>query len=520
MTAKQQDMILPQHYQSVTIRFARKGDVEGAKQIAAKFGKELGFVNIATLREAQEKDWLLVAAEWNFETDSDEIVGFVNYRIKQDKNCTLYNIAVRKDAQRKGIGTRLLNVLKKIVHLEGGEGAYIQLKCPAELPANAFYEKHQFTQLTVEEGKKRQLKVWRYNLLRHVDLYEAIARYENTAKFFTSLTVKPDEIRNLHRLWHQHAHNYPWKYGEPNPFQRALISPIVAKKKTFAFVKEMKRTGEIQEMMFDSGGYFVQTGEISYYDLHRRLYEIYQQEDWADILVLPDNPPLSQDSVAEAEQKIRQTVEGSLKLYHDLPESLRCKTMPVVQATRSEHVDYCLRHYLDKSYNFKRIGFGSFPTSGSKNSINRLNTSALMLLRQIVHGLGKDGPKIHTFGISTPPAIYLLSLVGVHSFDSNGWMRSGGYGLVFLPFMRGYLVTFNSRRHETLNKHDFEKWKYLVDHDCPFCESFERLSKNRWYRIMHNLVVMTELETHHRIPKNEVLENLSNSYYRILKNLN
>ena len=162
MTRDQQNTILPQHYQSVTIRLARENDVEGAKHIASQCSKELGFVNIATLKQAQEKGWLLVAAEWNFETDSDEVIGFVNYRIKQDKNCTLYDIAVKKEARRQGIGTRLLNRLKKIVHYEGGEGAYIHLKCPVELSANTFYEKHQFTLLGVEEGKKRPLNVWRY----------------------------------------------------------------------------------------------------------------------------------------------------------------------------------------------------------------------------------------------------------------------------------------------------------------------------------------------------------------------
>ncbi len=307
--------------------------------------------------------------------------------------------------------------------------------------------------------------------------------------------------------------------GTPNPFQRVLISPIVSHKRTFDFVRELKRTGETQAVMFDSGGYFVQKGDITYYDLHRKLYELYQREDWADIYVLPDNPPLSKDSLAEAEAKIKQTVEGSLRLYGDLPEAIRQKTMPVVHATQSEHLDYCLRNYTKAPYRFKRIGFGSFSTSGASNSINRLNVNVLMLLRQLARMLAEDGIGLHTFGISTPPAIYLLSLVGVRSFDSNGWMRSGGYGLIFLPFMRGYLVTFNSRRHGSLNEVEFTRWKESVGHNCPFCESFDQLSERRWHRIMHNLTVMAELETHQRTPQIEVLQTLSAKYYRLLKTL-
>src|SRR5690606_26764723 len=122
---------------------------------------------------------------------------------------------------------------------------------------------------------------------------------------------------------------------------------------------------------------------------------------------------------------------------------------------------------------------------------------------------------VHSFGISTPPAIYLLSLAGITSFDSNGWMRSGGYGLVFLPFMRGHLVTFNSRSHKALSEADFQRWKGEVGHDCPFCETFDTQSKDRWYRNMHNLTVMAELETHQRLPRLDMLQALSRDYYRI-----
>lgn len=193
--------------------------------------------------------------------------------------------------------------------------------------------------------------------------------------------------------------------------------------------------------------------------------------------------------------------------------------MPVVHGSRIGHIEYCKRHYLHGDVRFSRLGFGSFPTSGSKNTINRLNAQALFLLRDLSQELSQYKIGLHTFGISTPPAIYLLSLVGVKSFDSNGWMRSGGYGLVFLPFMRGYLVTFNSRRHDMLTNAEFQRWKQAVEHNCPFCDSFSELSNNRWHRILHNLTVMAELETHQRMPRHDLLQVLSVGYYRILRHL-
>ncbi len=528
-------MILPQHQQPITVRLARKADVEGAKRIADQYRSELGFVNIAILRAAQSKGWLLVAAEWKDQRKRDMVTGFANFRIRRDRNATLYEIAVADAYRRTGVGTRLLSELIRRVHLAGGQ--YVRLKCPQDLSANQFYQKCGFRHAETEQGKKRRLQVWYYHLppihgsyaetppstsfLRMVGNQALQQSFtwgtepHALAHFYASLTVKPDEMRTLHRLWHKNAHDFDWKFGKPNPFQRVLISPVVAHKYTFDFVRELKRIGETEVVMFDSGGYFVQKGDISYYDLHRKLYERYQQEDWADIYVLPDNPPLSKDSLSSAEAKIKQTVEGSLQLYGDLSYAIQQKAMPVVHATRSEHLDYCLRQYT----NFKRIGFGSFPTSGTSNSINRLNVSALMILRQLTRMLDSDGVKLHTFGISTPPAIYLLSLAGVHSFDSNGWMRSGGYGKIFLPFMRGYLVTFNSRKNGSLNETEFKLWKESIRHDCPFCDSFDRLSNNRWSRIMHNLTVMAELETHQRIPRTDMLRELSGSYYRMSQSL-
>lgn len=512
-------MSLPQHQQSITVRLARKADIEGAKRVADQHRSELGFVNIAILRAAQSKGWLLVAAEWDEKRNRDVVVGFANFRIRQDKNATLYEIAVEDAHKRTGVGTRLLSALIRRGHLAGGQ--FIRLKCPCDLSANRFYQKRGFQHVDTERGKKRPVNVWHYrippaeNLFHQSDVDTADLDSETPAHFYASLTVAPGEMRTMHRLWHEQAHDFDWKFGKPNPFQRVLISPVVASKKTFDFVRELKRTGESEVVMFDSGGYFVQTGDISYYDLHRKLYECYQQEDWADIYVLPDNPPLSKDSLRSAEEKVKQTVEGSLRLYNDMPGTLQQKAMPVVHATRIEHLDYCLRHYA----HFTRIGFGSFPTSGTSNSINRLNINALMILRQLTRMLSSDGVKLHTFGISTPPAIYLLSLVGVHSFDSNGWMRSGGYGKVFLPFMRGYLVTFNSRNNKSLNEAEFKMWKEIIRHDCPFCGSFQRLSNSRWNRIMHNLIVMAELETHQRTPQTDMLRELSGAYYRMSQNL-
>ena len=137
--------------------------------------------------------------------------------------------------------------------------------------------------------------------------------------------IAPGEIRKIYELWHTYAHDFDWPRGKPNPFQRLLISPVLASPSTLAFVRELKRTGETEEVMFDSGGFFVQKGDITYNELYSKLLEIYRNENWADIYILPDNPRLSKDSMQDTEDKIRQTVEGSVSFAYQLPVELREK---------------------------------------------------------------------------------------------------------------------------------------------------------------------------------------------------
>ena len=145
-----------------TIRLATEADVRGAKKIADQCRKELGFVNLAILKAAQNKDWLLVSTVWDEGNNIETIVGFVNFRIRRDKNGTLYDIAVQKEYRGKGIGTHLINHIIHFVRI--AEGQYLRLKCPVGLPANEFYKKYGFNHIEIEAGKTRKLNVWCNNI--------------------------------------------------------------------------------------------------------------------------------------------------------------------------------------------------------------------------------------------------------------------------------------------------------------------------------------------------------------------
>ena len=507
--------IPPSALQPVTIRPARAEDVDGAKAVADRHKEELGFVMSPVLHNAQKNQWLLVAVR------NEKVIGFANFRIRQDNNATLYDIAVDKPYRKQNIGKRFIQRLTWLVNVAGG--VHVRLKCPQALPANRFYEQLQFKRTGTELGKKRPLNVWQYTLSplpRRLELNEN--RFFDTLPahlphFYASATIAPGEMRKIYELWHTHAHDFHWPRGKPNPFQRLLISPVLASPTTFAFVQELKRTGETEEVMFDSGGYFVQKGDITYNELYAKLLDIYHTQDWADTYILPDNPPLSRDSMSIAEDKIRQTVDGSVSFAYQLPMQIRKKVMPVIHAKQPSHLHYCLQNYKPLIAGSHRIGFGSFATSGSTNSTNRINTDVLRLLRGLTSQL--NGIALHSFGIATPPAVFCLASVGISTFDSNSWMRSGGYGKIFFPFTFGRMVDCKTRGYTRIHKDELEPLKLKTGHCCPFCDSFDELSDGdgRWLRIMHNLTVMAELETCYRTPQWEILKESSPHYSRMLK---
>lgn len=113
--------------QSVIIRRARLEDVTAAKRLADQHKTELGFVMTPMLQEAQKKGWLLVAV------GDGEIIGFANFRIRQDKNATLYDIVVDKPFRKQKIGRRLIQHITWLVNVAGGD--HIRLKCPHSLPS-------------------------------------------------------------------------------------------------------------------------------------------------------------------------------------------------------------------------------------------------------------------------------------------------------------------------------------------------------------------------------------------------
>jgi len=328
-------------------------------------------------------------------------------------------------------------------------------------------------------------------------------------KFIASITEGRYRIKEIKRLWDES--------GDPrNPFASVLITPLFAPPSTLELVREMRESGIVDEVYFDSGGYYVQTGKITYEEMYWKLLKFYRANQWADHYVLPDSVPLSSDNIDEVWYKVHKTADMSTLFFQEMPASLQARALPVVQGHTVEQIEYCIERYINLGV--KNIGFGSFDTSGKSGSANALSGSSLSFLAHLVKLLLTYGTKLHAFGVGTPPVIYLLHKLGVYSFDSIGWMKTAGYGKIYMPFVRAYNITYRDPQARGLTEREFYKLQELTGHICSFCQSFDKLANHRPTRVMHNLAVI--LDTIDLLKENEldvpnILTNYSPFYAKL-----
>lgn len=303
-------------------------------------------------------------------------------------------------------------------------------------------------------------------------------------------------------------------------FSSVLITPLFASKLELKTIKDLK-INYGSEVYFDSGGYYVQQGKIGFNDLYTNLSEFYSQSEnhWADWYILPDNPPVSKDNIQIIEKKVKDTITASRLIYDNAQNAIKNKCMPVIHGYNLDQINLCLKYYDEFNY----LGFGSFSTTGTNECINQVDPHSLQIIAKLMDYLAKKNKNLHIFGVSTPPIVYAFHLLGVKSFDSSAWLRSAGYGKVFLPFMRAYNVTHLSMRNGSLTQEEFEHLKTRTGHSCPFCDNFYKLQKDRIFRASHNLMAMRDtLEFASNKNPEEIADIIymkSNKYYKMLRSV-
>ncbi|MDW8224098.1 MAG: hypothetical protein RMJ52_17390 [Gemmataceae bacterium] len=332
-------------------------------------------------------------------------------------------------------------------------------------------------------GKSRPLYQWELPLLTARPL-----------AFVASLTNAANDLRNLIPLWEKEGPG-------PRPFEHCIVTPLFVEPRTLSYVRHIRERWGVH-IWFDSGGFFVQQGKIRYEDLFARLLAFYRQNDWGAVYVLPDYVPTSKNSRAEVDERVRVTAAEGAKFHKRLPEAIRSRTLGVLQGHDPFHLRLCMDSYV--SAGVQRLGFGSFGTGGVKGEINLLTLEAtrrLEAVRELLSELKDDaqlgtGMDLHFFGVGSPNLVARFARYGANSFDSSGWMRTAGYGNVYLPFRGRRNVTHGASAvtcGSGLSASEFYALCEQTGHSCPFCADYRRLQANRYVRMWHNALVFEEM---------------------------
>lgn len=293
-----------------------------------------------------------------------------------------------------------------------------------------------------------------------------------------SAATKSSDVRILRRILERQP---------PAHVRAVLITPLRVSALTLRLGRAIQDELGIP-VMFDSGGYAVQTGRMDYFEMYSGLIELYRRERWAGLYTLPDHVPTSRDADDVVEEKVRQTVACSELFYRELPDDLRERALAVAHGRTLAQVEFCLDRYA--RLGLRHTGFGSFGTAGENSSMNIATATALDNARRLSALAAERGLTTHLFGVGTPAMLPWIADTGADSFDSANWARSAGFGQVFLPLTRGYNISHRNGEatiQQGLTRGRFEELRAVSGHRCPYCDSFEQLQTSREARAGHNL---------------------------------
>jgi ribosomal protein S18 acetylase RimI-like enzyme len=446
------------------------------KALADQHRQQMGFHSRESYLESNRNGELFAAIQ------GGKVLGFVRFHHRRDARTTVYEIAADPQHQHQGVGRALVNALIDDCRRMGSRN--IRLSCPVELPANRFYESFGFARMPrSRKGKDRPLHEWEYIVLP-----------VRPITFVAALTASTNDLKLMVEMWESQG-------PQQKPFERCIITPLFIDPGAFQSVRHMHDRWEV-EVVFDSGGFFVQQGKIGYHELFSRLLTFYTKNDWAEGYVLPDFPPTSRQRDDEATERVYVTAAEGVKFFKRLASHLQPLAIGALQGRTPEHLRHCYDAFQGSG--IERLAFGSFDTTGVNAEINILTDGAIrrleflrnLIRHEYVGNRLATMPNLHFFGISSPMAMTSFGGFLATSYDSSGWLRTAGFGNVYLPFQSRRNVSHGStalRLGNGLSAADFYAGCEKTGHWCPFCRDFDRLKKDRFARMWHNALVFTEM---------------------------
>ena len=449
------------------VRFAQQDDLPDIKALVDAHRHELGFVNRAVIEKAINDQEILYIPNQ----------GFLHFHHRRDRISTLYHLCVLSRCRNQGIGRQLINEWEKFCRKPEAGIKRLRLKCPIDLKANGFYSHIGFSRTAVEAGKNRNLIIWEKKLL---------PKAPRKPDFFASLSMGGGDLMRLRKWWNSGNDSH-----YRNPFEKVVYSPISCPPSTTNYLKKLRHSSDtnkleqVTDLWFDCGAYQVQQGKFTYDELLDFLGKFYQKNTWADGYVLPDIVPLSTDTDETIDYKVNATLFYCQKFFESMPEYVQERVIAPIQGRNVSHISKCIETYAQLG--IKRVGFGSWGTSGPNGSVNMLSKQSLAIFQNVCDMGLEYGMTVHCFGIGGPNSLNRLREYRAlpHSLDSTTWWKAAGFGGIFFPNQSQIQITV--RRGDKTTKLGFDELKAETGHECWFCKKLEDLREHRHYRIMHNL---------------------------------
>lgn len=307
-----------------------------------------------------------------------------------------------------------------------------------------------------------------------------------------------NDIMTYINLWNEKYPDFKWDNPIPKPFKGLLLTPSNLKINdvNLAVLREMKEKKEIETIMLDSGGYQIYKGNFrhTFESLLEANVGYYNDFDWADGYFLQDKPPQHYFSYDEIQENIDKSIEASYELYNLLSDTVKKKAIAILHCVHLGQVEQQLTAYKEIiEANPMRII--AFPRVVSPiGQVNRNLNSFLVLER-----IQKENVGVHYLGVGKASLIFLLQYLnlGIISYDNSSWVIGAGYGRLIFPYLSVKFFHEATDKKDSdnciKNQRDLDELKEKMNHKCPFCESFEEAKDSRAYRLLHNLVVYSEL---------------------------
>lgn len=298
----------------------------------------------------------------------------------------------------------------------------------------------------------------------------------------------------------------------PKPYRHALITLIklstIARETTMGYLRRMREQGELERLMFDSGGFqMFRDPSFTIERLIRDNLRLYQKHDWADAYVMPDRPPLPSDPYPIMQTKVESTINATKQLFEQLPAYIQKRCVPVFHVRNETDIDYQYKHY---KYIIETSNLCCYAIPGTRKKLDYKN---MKLMHSLVKTVGPD-VKVHALGVASPHAVYCMEQIGISSYDAVSPIFIAGTGMV-QTFQAS--IDFSDRKPDlSVSREEMEQFRQESGHRCPFCDNLDKLYTKYRYRRLHNLIVFDEFSWFHRNTTMDKFSDMAPDMYEAL----